>query len=101
MYVFENVLLWCERQFIIRKDLQSLKDGLLSTGPEPKQKKNHLWDEIGQELGKVFSNFVASPSLNVQYKVMEKIEGSNTVTKRIGTDIANMAQTHLNPIKWN
>ena len=68
---------------LFEKDLQSLKDGLLSKGSEPKQKRKHLWDEIGQELGKVFSNFVASPGLNVPYKVMEKIEGSNPVTKRL------------------
>ena len=86
---------------LFEKYLQCLKDGLLSTVSEPKQKRKHLWDEIGQELGKVFSNFVASPDLNVPYKVMEKIEGSNPVTKRIGIGIADMVQTHLNPIKRN
>ena len=86
---------------LFEKDLQSLKDGLLSTGSEPKQKSKHLWHEIGQELGKVFSNFCCNPRLKCSIQSHEKNRRKKSSEKKVGTGIANMVQTHLNPIKWN
>lgn len=78
---------------LFNRDLQSLKDGLASTGFEPKQKiKSIRW---------FFSDFDVSLGLNVQHNVMEKMKGTNPVTKRTSAGVVNMVQVHLNTEKWN